>query len=132
MDASDLRREISEYASGVEFWEYKRRLIVGELQELVEREVIPQIAALLPAGFSIDVARTEVGCYSKSGEALAIPDAFRVTPILLYDGKPILGNVLDGLDAQMVAIQQNPRLRELADQYGIEKLTPMAASIQVE
>ncbi len=124
MSHLDLKREMQEYGVQASSLELKRKEIVSRLQIMAMNEIVPKVAALLPQRFSLDRDRTEV--YSDNKDPRSVPSRFGVNLRLLYEDEPIFGAPLI-----VGIIQSDPRLEDLAREYGLAEILPVTEPIEI-
>lgn len=136
MTKEDLVSRVKDYVEKASLLEAARQGITRELTEVAQTEIIPQIESILLPGYSFAPNSVKVHCLGESegkhryvSREETVPTAFGVYVKLFYRGKKICPHDDPKIDAQVMRIQMDFRLKELAERYNLATILPVCEEL---
>ena len=138
-----IKEDIADYVTEAGALNAKRALIKTAIRIAMRREIIPAIEPSLPEGYSINHERSRVrnpscitftlgpereGVHDASRDE--VPTGFSLDLRIQYEGKPLAGG--PGMDRfGEITGQLEPRLKEMAEKYGLSCIALMDEPLQI-
>ena len=115
-----IGEDFKDYTAQVEQLKERRKDLVERLGVIMRDEVIPEVKTYLPEHYSIDSEGSEYYSNIKDGKDLTEESA-RLCLRVLCDDESITFQTCD--IEEMGTIQDDPRLKELAERYGLSEIS---------